>query len=62
MFKHLSEVDEMTGLMNRRSFDSIMTSGHNRSTGRNNTYSILMIDADGLKLVNDGTITQQMIN
>lgn len=53
MFKHLSETDEMTGLMNRRSFSDVITNEHNKSVRYNHTYSILMIDADGLKGIND---------
>ena len=53
MFKHLSETDEMTGLMNRRSFTEIITREHVKSVRYNHAYSILMIDADGLKMIND---------
>jgi len=53
MFKHLSETDEMTGLMNRRSFTKIIASEHAKSVRYNHAYSILMIDADGLKIIND---------
>ena len=53
MFKHLSETDEMTGLMNRRSFSSVLEKEHNISARYNHTYSILMVDADGLKRIND---------
>ena len=53
MFKHLSETDEMTGLMNRRSFSKVLENEHNKSVRYNHAYSILMIDADGLKMVND---------
>jgi diguanylate cyclase (GGDEF)-like protein len=53
MFKHLSETDEMTGLMNRRSFSNVITCEHNKSVRYGRTYSILMVDADGLKMVND---------
>jgi len=53
MFKHLSETDEMTGLMNRRSFSDVITSEHNKSVRYNRAYSILMVDADGLKIIND---------
>ncbi|RKZ71731.1 MAG: GGDEF domain-containing protein [Gammaproteobacteria bacterium] len=53
MFKHLSETDEMTGLMNRRSFTEIITSEHNKSVRYKHAYAILMIDADGLKMIND---------
>jgi len=53
MFKHLSETDEMTGLMNRRSFTEVIANEHIKSTRYNHAYSILMIDADGLKMIND---------
>lgn len=53
MFKHLSETDEMTGLMNRRSFSDVITTEHNKSVRYNHAYSILMVDADGLKMIND---------
>lgn len=53
MFKHLSETDEMTGLMNRRSFSNVLEKEHNKSVRYNHAYSILMIDADELKIVND---------
>lgn len=53
MFKHLSETDEMTGLMNRRSFSDAILNEHNKSVRYNHTYSILMVDADGLKGIND---------
>ena len=53
MFKHLSETDEMTGLMNRRSISEIIINEHNKSVRYNRTYSILMVDADGLKMIND---------
>ncbi len=53
MFKHLSETDEMTGLMNRRSFSDVITNEHNKSARYKHAYSILMVDADGLKAVND---------
>jgi diguanylate cyclase (GGDEF)-like protein len=53
MFKHLSETDEMTGLMNRRSFTKIIASEHAKSVRYKHAYAILMIDADGLKMIND---------
>lgn len=49
MFKHLSETDDMTGLLNRRSFSDVITSEHNKSFRYGRVYSILMVDADGLK-------------
>jgi len=53
MFKHLSETDDMTDLMNRRSFTDAITSEHNKSFRYGRVYSILAVDADGLKTVND---------
>ncbi len=53
MFKHLSETDEMTGLMNRRSFTKIIASEQAKSVRYKHAYGILMIDADGLKMIND---------
>lgn len=53
MFKHLSETDVMTGLMNRRSFSNVITTEHNKSVRYNRAYSVLMVDADGLKMIND---------
>ncbi len=53
MFKHLSETDEMTGLMNRRSFTKVIASEHIKSVRYKHAYAILMIDADGLKMIND---------
>jgi len=53
MFKHLSETDEMTGLMNRRSFSNVITSEHIKSVRYNRAYSVLMVDVDGLKMIND---------
>ena len=53
MFKRLSETDEMTGLLNRRSFSSVLTNEHNKSVRYDHAYSILMVDADGLKRIND---------
>ncbi len=53
MFKQLSETDEMTGLMNRRSFGNVIKSEHNKSVRYNRAYSVLMVDADGLKMIND---------
>ena len=43
----------MTDLMNRRSFTDAITSEYNKSSRYGRVYSILAIDADGLKAVND---------
>jgi len=53
MFKNLSETDELTGLKNLRSFRNILRNEHNISARYSRTYSILVIDADKLKLIND---------
>jgi len=39
--------------MNRRSFNDVNTSEHNKAARYNRVYSILMVDADGLKIIND---------
>jgi len=43
----------MTDLMNRRSFSDAITNEHNKSSRYGRVYSILAVDADGLKTVND---------
>ena len=53
MFKLLSETDEMTGLENLRSFNNTMTSEIKKASRYKHVFSVLMIDADGLKVVND---------
>ncbi|MBI4006322.1 MAG: GGDEF domain-containing protein [Gammaproteobacteria bacterium] len=53
MFKHLSEVDEMTGLFNIRSFNNTLTAEIMKSARYKRIFSLLMIDADNLKEVND---------
>jgi len=53
MFKHLSEIDDMTGLHNIRSFNNTLTAEIIQSTRYKRIFSILMIDADNLKEVND---------
>jgi diguanylate cyclase (GGDEF)-like protein len=53
MFKHLSETDDMTGLNNIRAFNSILELEIKKSTRYQRTFSILMIDADNLKEIND---------
>lgn len=53
MFKHLSETDEMTGLYNIRSFNNTLEAEIRKSARYKHIFSILMIDADSLKAVND---------
>ncbi len=53
MFKILSETDDMTGLENLRSFKNTMTFEIKKADRYKHVLSILMIDADGLKAIND---------
>ena len=51
--KTLSETDELTGTLNRRAFLSISARTHSLAQRFGRKYSVLMIDSDCLKLVND---------
>lgn len=53
MFKQLSETDELTGLHNVRSFSNTLSLEIKKSSRYNQFFSILMIDADNLKNIND---------
>lgn len=53
MFKYLSETDEMTGLNNLRAFNTILSLEIKKSARYQQLFSILMIDADSLKKIND---------
>ena len=53
MFKTLSETDDMTGLENLRSFKNTITFEIKKTDRYKHALSILMIDADGLKAIND---------
>ncbi|OGT34716.1 MAG: hypothetical protein A2W28_08605 [Gammaproteobacteria bacterium RBG_16_51_14] len=53
MFQRLSETDEMTGLLNRRGFKAVLERNARISERYLRSYSVLMIDADNLKQVND---------
>jgi diguanylate cyclase (GGDEF)-like protein len=53
MFKLLSETDDMTGLENLRSFNQTLTSEIKTASRYKHVFSVLMIDADGLKAIND---------
>jgi diguanylate cyclase (GGDEF)-like protein len=49
----LSETDDLTGLFNRRAFSVVTARVFGQAVRYNRPLSILMIDADGLKPVND---------
>jgi diguanylate cyclase (GGDEF)-like protein len=51
--KALSETDELTGTLNRRAFLSISARTHSLALRFGRKYSVLMIDSDSLKSVND---------
>ena len=53
MFKYLSETDDMTGLSNIRAFNNILSQEIKKAVRYEQTFSVLMIDADNLKNVND---------
>lgn len=49
----LSKTDYLTGVYNRREFERRLTTAWNSSTMRGNYFSILLIDADFFKKIND---------
>jgi len=53
MFKALSETDEMTNLLNKRSFIPMFNKAAEVAMKYNQPLSVMMIDADNLKEVND---------
>ncbi len=53
MFKVLSETDEMTGLLNKRSFSPMLGKAIEVAEQYSQPLSVMMIDADNLKKVND---------
>ena len=53
MFKQLSETDDMTGLDNLRSFKSTLGAEILKSERYKHVFSVVMLDADGLKQIND---------
>lgn len=53
MFKFLSETDEMTGLLNKRSFSTVLIKAETLAKRYSHPMSVMMIDADNLKQVND---------
>ena len=53
MFKALSETDEMTDLLNKRSFIPMFNKASEVAVQYNQPLSVMMIDADNLKDIND---------
>jgi diguanylate cyclase (GGDEF)-like protein len=51
--KALSETDELTGVLNMRAFTAIADRVSRQSARYNHPYSVVMIDSDSLKVVND---------
>ena len=49
----LSDTDELTGLKNRRAFNSALEAEFKKAVRYNRVFSVLMLDADDLKPVND---------
>lgn len=52
-FRRLSELDELTGVYNRRAFNRILEQEISKATRYARQFSILAIDADDLKTTND---------
>ena len=53
MFKALAETDDMTNLLNKRSFMPLFNQTAEESGKTKDSLSVMMIDADNLKQVND---------
>ena len=53
MFKSLSETDELTGLLNKRSFNTVLLKATKVASRYSHPISVMIIDADNLKVVND---------
>ena len=51
--KMLSEKDELTGVLNMRAFATIADRVSRQSARYSHTYTIVMVDSDSLKVVND---------
>ena len=52
-FRHLSTIDPLTGLANRRALETRLRDEWRRSERYGSPLSILLIDIDGLKRIND---------
>ncbi|GJM04821.1 MAG: hypothetical protein DHS20C09_08120 [marine bacterium B5-7] len=53
MFKSLSETDDLTGLLNKRSFNTMLIKAAKLARRYSQPLSIMVIDADCLKRIND---------
>lgn len=51
--KTLSETDELTGTLNRRAFLTLAARAYSQAQRFNRKFSLLMIDSDSLKQIND---------
>lgn len=51
--KHLSEVDELTGVYNRRSFTKLLQAAIDAYRNQHDVFSLIMFDIDYFKRVND---------
>jgi len=51
--KVISETDELTGIYNVRAFTALADRAHKQATHNGHPYSIMMIDSDNLKAIND---------
>jgi diguanylate cyclase (GGDEF)-like protein len=51
--EQLSETDELTGLYNRRAFNKVLDAETMKAVRYDRPFSVLMLDADDLKVVND---------
>lgn len=51
--KAISEADELTGIYNVRAFTALANHNHKQSVRYRQPYSIVMIDSDSLKKIND---------
>ena len=51
--KVISETDELTGIYNVRAFTALAERVHKQSIRYGHTYSIVMVDSDNLKAIND---------
>jgi len=49
----LSETDELTGLSNLRAFSRLHRQEHERAIRHHRSYSVIVMDLDGLKQIND---------
>ncbi len=52
-FRDLADRDELTNLLNIRAFMRLAERDHNKAARKEGTYSILLVDVDQLKQIND---------